>query len=83
MDLYDVPNILEPSHPLCFLSTKHHILWSKNASSNNVSSASGILLAIAWMSDLSDVLPNHLPTILRGTQYTYSVPTVTLLFHNP
>jgi hypothetical protein len=66
--LYDVPNILEPSHLLYYLYSKRHSQRPKNAAPNNASLKMEILVANDENCDLSISLPKHLYSRKEGIQ---------------
>jgi len=69
--LYDVPNILESSHPLYYLYSKLHNQLPKNADPNIASSKMKILVANDENYDLSTSLPKHLYSRTEGIQHEY------------
>jgi hypothetical protein len=68
---YDVPSILESSHPLYYLYSKHHNQHPKNVDPNNVSSRWGIPAVNDENCDLSTSLPKRLCSRREDTQHEY------------
>ena len=69
--LYDVPNILESSHPLCYLYSIRHSQRPKNVAPNIASSMLEILVVNDVNCDPSISLPKHLYSTMEDIQHEY------------